>query len=530
VLSRINTCLVLVGLLLLQPVEAQSPQAERAQSATAQQGPPVEDPLGRNTPHGTVVGLITAVDEGSLDRAAEYLDSALAPPDRRQLARKLGVVLDRKLFPSLGRLSREPDGDGNDGLINRDRIGVVESPSGNVEMFLDRVQRGQGGPIWLFSSSTLQETPRLYAEIHPPWIEQYVPEWLRTVRWLSLPLYQWIAILLFLPVLFGVAALFTRVLTILLNPLFRRLARGPADHTLASVGPLRLLVLALFFHLASSVGLSLAGRIFWSRVAQTLTVMALCWLAMRLMDAAAGLSLKRLQRLHRSAGTALVLLINRLSKIAVVIVAALVLLYLSDFNLTAALTGLGVGGLAIGFGAQKTIENLFGGIMVISDKPVNVGEVCRVGEYFGVVEDIGLRSTRIRTLNRTVVSIPNGQLAAMSLENFTVRDRIWLHHTIGLRCQTTADQLRSVLAGVRRLLEAHPKVDHTSARIRFIGVSGSSLDLEIFAYVLESDQATFLAIQEDLLLGIMDVIDTSGTSLAFPFPPALLAADRALHT
>jgi MscS family membrane protein len=116
----------------------------------------------------------------------------------------------------------------------------------------------------------------------------------------------------------------------------------------------------------------------------------------------------------------------------------------------------------------------------------------------------------------------------MSLENFTVRDRIWLHHKVGLRCQTTADQLRQVLAGIRRLLEAHPKVDSTSARIRFIGVSGLSLDLEIFAYVLVSDQAAFLAIQEDLLLDVLDVIDASGTSLASPLPAALLAAERAL--
>ena len=136
-------------------------------------------------------------------------------------------------------------------------------------------------------------------------------------------------------------------------------------------------------------------------------------------------------------------LINRLLKATTVIVAGLFLLYLSDVDLTAALTGLGVGGLAIGFGAQKTIENLFGGIMVISDKPVNVGDVCRVGEFFGTVEDIGIRSTRIRTLDRTVVSVPNGQLAAMSLENFAVRDRIRFHHTVGLGRQTTADQLRS---------------------------------------------------------------------------------------
>ena len=146
-------------------------------------------------------------------------------------------------------------------------------------------------------------------------------------------------------------------------------------------------------------------------------------------------------------------LVNRLLKAAIVIVAVLVFLYLADVDLTAALTGLGVGGIAIGFGAQKTIENLFGGIMVISDKPINVGDVCKVGEFMGTVEDIGIRSTRIRTLDRTVVSVPNGQLAAMILENFAQRDRILFHHTVGLGRQTTAEQLRYVLAQIRGLLD-----------------------------------------------------------------------------
>src|SRR4030095_15123477 len=160
---------------------------------------------------------------------------------------------------------------------------------------------------------------------------------------------------------------------------------------------------------------------------------------------------------RRSGDVALVRLINRLLKASTVILAGLFLLSLSAVDLTAALTGLGVGGLAIGFGAQKTIENLFGGIMVISDKPVNVGDACKVGEFVGTVEDIGIRSTRIRTLDRTVVSVPNGQLAAMILENFAQRDRFRFYHTLGLGRLTTTDQLRYVLAQIRGLLEAHPK-------------------------------------------------------------------------
>jgi MscS family membrane protein len=380
----------------------------------------------------------------------------------------------------------------------------------------------------LFSADTVQEIPRLYDEVRPLWIEQYLPERLRTIRWLSIPLYRWIAVPLFIPLFFALAAVASRVLAVALRPLFRRLTREQDDRELASVGPLRLQVLALLFYGASFIGLSLAARRFWHGVANTLTVIALCWLSLRLMDVVAGLTLQRLHRVHRSQATAMVRLINRLAKATAVIIAGLLLLYFSGIDLTAVLAGLGVGGLAIGFGAQKTIENLFGGIMLISDKPVNVGDVCRAGDFFGTVEDIGLRSTRIRTLARTVVSIPNGQLANMSLENFAVRDRIRFHHTVGLGVQTSADQLRLVLTGIRRLLGDHPKVDAKSARTRFIRFGGCSLDVDVFAYVLESDQPSFLAIQEELLLGIMDVIVTSGTSVALPWRPTYSAEDRAL--
>jgi MscS family membrane protein len=522
--KTIHTCLLVLSVLSPHRAEAQSAPTERPATSPQGEKPPAEDPLGRSTPHGSAIGLVQAAEQGNLDRAAEYLDSRLARSERSELARKLWVVLDRRLVTGISRLSNKPDGDLGDGLSNRDRIGAVESGSGSVDLFLDRVQRGQGDPIWLVSSSTLPKIPQLYDEIGPPWIERYVPGWLQTTRLLSVPLYRWILLVLFIPLVFGSAAISARLVARVSGLAVRRFTRDQPGHTQQAVGPLRVLLLALFVYAASFLGVSLASREFWHRVADTLMVVALCWFSLRLLDVAAELSLKRLERVHRSADTALVRLITRLSKAAALIVAGLVLLYFSDVDLTAALTGLGVGGIAIGFGAQKTIENLFGGIMVISDKPVNVGEVCRAGEFFGTVEDIGIRSTRIRTLDRTVVSVPNGLVSAMSLENFSLRDRILLQHTIALARQTTAEQMRLVLEQIRALLERHPKVEPESARVRFIRFNTGSLDLEIFAYVLEREQPVFLAIQEDLLLGVMDILEASGTLLAVPMAAPQMAS------
>jgi MscS family membrane protein len=175
-------------------------------------------------------------------------------------------------------------------------------------------------------------------------------------------------------------------------------------------------------------------------------------------------------------------------------------------------TGRGVGGLAIALAAQKTIENLFGGVAVISDRPVSVGDVCRFGDRVGTVEDIGLRSTRIRTL----VTIPNAEFSSMTLENLSKRDKIWFHFALNLRRDTTPDQVRTLLESITKILREHPKVETGPLPVRFIGVGTYSLDLEVFAYVLTRNMDDFLRIQQELLLWVLEAVEAVGTALALP--------------
>jgi len=146
----------------------------------------------------------------------------------------------------------------------------------------------------------------------------------------------------------------------------------------------------------------------------------------------------------------------------------------------------------------------------------------------GTIESIGLRSTRIRTLDRTVVSVPNAQMATESLENYGFRDKIIFRPTLGLRYETEADQLRYVLAEIRRMLYEHPMVETESARVRFVRFGDSSLDLEVFAYVLVGELPRFLEVQEDLLLRIMDIVEAGGTGFAFPSTTTYFARDTGL--
>jgi len=225
------------------------------------------------------------------------------------------------------------------------------------------------------------------------------------------------------------------------------------------------------------------------------------------------------------AAISVVPLARRALKAFVGLVALLAVFQNLGFNATGILAGLGVGGLAVALAAQKSLENLFGGLSLIADQPVRVGDMCRFGPQQGTVEDIGLRSTRVRTLDRTVVTIPNADFATMQIENLAARDRMRLAATIGLRCETTPDQLRWVLVELKRLLLSHPKVSPDPARVRFTKLGASSLDIEIFAFVKTGDGDEFLAVQEDLLLRIMDIVAASGTGFAFPSQLSYAATD-----
>jgi len=229
------------------------------------------------------------------------------------------------------------------------------------------------------------------------------------------------------------------------------------------------------------------------------------------------------------AGTGSVILLGeRVLKAVIFGLGVLAILGNLGFNMSTALAGLGIGGLAIGFGAQKTIENLFGGLSVLGDEVFRVGDVCRFGDRTGVVEDIGLRSTRIRTDERTLLAIPNGTVATINLENLSRRDKILFKTTLNLRSETKADHLRFILSEVRRLLYSHPKVESNSVRVRLLDVAGGAPSVEVFAYILTKDFNEFAAVREDVLLRMMDIVEDSGSGLALPAQTLYLGRDAGL--
>jgi len=190
------------------------------------------------------------------------------------------------------------------------------------------------------------------------------------------------------------------------------------------------------------------------------------------------------------------------------------------------LAGLGVGGLAVALAAQRTFANFIGSLILYANKPVKVGDFCRYGDQIGTVEYIGVLATRIRSLERTIVTVPNAEFSEMKIDNFSVRDRLLLKAVLQLRYETTSEQLRYILARLRELLLGHPKVTPVPARVRFIGYGPYSKNVEVFAYLDCNDYDTFLAIQEDVLLRMEDVVKEAGSGFALPSQTAYFTRDK----
>lgn len=473
----------------------------------------------RGTPRASVSGFLAAAQAGDWERAASFLDPGrAAAPDAALAARQLREVLARQVWIEPTALSDAAEGYADDGLpADRDSVGWIEGADGPRQIVVQRLRR-DGAQVWLFSSASVAAARETYEALDYGRLTAMLPPPLRDYHLFGIPLWQWIALIGLVLVAYLVALLVTRLGLALLGPLARRTRTQIDDRLLALAGgPARLLVaVAVFSAGRLPLGLPVALTAVLAAVEQALVVVAATWIVLRLLDVIAELLRERLLQRGQVSATGLVAPGMRTAKVFVVILALVAALDNFGFNVTALLAGLGVGGIAVALAAQKSVENLFGGVTLYADQPVRVGDFCRFGDTVGTVEDIGLRSTRIRTLERTVVSVPNAEFANLHLENFSRRDKFWYHPTVGLRYETTPDQLRYILVEVRKMLYAHPKVDNVPARIRFTRFGAYSLDLEIFAYVRAADFDRFLEVQEDLHLRLMDIVAAAGSSFAFP--------------
>jgi len=503
-----------------------------AQNNSASQQPQVApDALGRETPRGCLIGFIKAAQEEKYALAVQYFQPLPArrhesEENEETLAEQLLAILNQKFSGQLDFVSRDPQGRLDDGLPpNQEKIGGGSDSSFSI--LLIRIEDEQGRKLWYISRSTLNVVPEVYDSLTFPEIENHVPAYLVRHRLLAVPLWQWLAIVIFIPVAFVAARLITLISEGVARYWHkaRHEAMRPMD-PVTRVGPLTFVVaLLIHYGLVSYIGTSLLYRIYYRRVIWICLIIAFYWLLTRLTQLISSRIGTSLTNRGMYAERSIVALIRRFIEVSIFILVGLIVLHSLGFDVSAALAGVGIGTLALGLGAQKSFENLFGGVSVLFDKVVLIGDICKVNNQTGVVEDIGLRSTRLRTPDRTVLSIPNGTMATAVIENFRFRDKFLCQQVIRLRYDLSPDHIRFVLEEIRELLLRNPKVEDSTSRVRFVRFADYALEVEIFCHILEREYAAYLATQEVLLLSIMDTLEKAGVVIALPTQTTFVTQD-----
>jgi MscS family membrane protein len=326
---------------------------------------------------------------------------------------------------------------------------------------------------------------------------------------------------LVLPLLFIGSYLFARLLLslfIFAASLIKFINRNWLHRYIFSIiDALALLFAAMFFSGAQKL-LPLPDSVL-ARLANfnsTLYALAIAWILIVYINHTGTAMRRRFMDKGKQGASALIPLFRKIANAAVIVLALLFLMQNWGFDVAALIAALGIGGIAVALASQKSVESLFGGIIISLDQPIRVGETGKFGDMTGIVEDIGLRSTRIRTDQRTLYYIPNADMAAMRIENISVRDKLLFQRVVGLGHETTPEQIEKIVTGIRALLKSHKMLETAAARSHFVNLGAASIDIEIVAYVNTNVWDDFLKVQEELLLGIMRIIEQAGAKLAIP--------------
>ncbi len=518
------------SLALSLPAWAQSPLSQILQpSSSSSSAKTPSDQFGRDTPYGTVFGFLQAAQAGNYSIAAQYLqmNSARRESEGDTLAMKLKVVMDRSFAGNL-KPSKQPEGTPQENIpLDRQNLGTMSSGDVEAPLELIRVTQPNVGKIWLISSETLEKVPELYDQVEARQVETRLPKWIVKHQLAGMPLWQWFALIVLIPVAAAAAWVLLLVLQIPIRWWGHRHGQPPTSWRSVS-GPAWLLIATLAHRvLAGYLGMPLLLRHYYVQVTAVAVIIGANWILWRVIRWFLWrVRTRALARGHGGTGS-LIALGERMVKAAVFVMAVFSIFGVLGFNMTTALAGLGIGGIAIGFGAQQTIANLFGGVSVLGDEVIRVGDVCKFGDRTGTVEDIGLRSTRVRTEERTLLAIPNGTVATINVENLSRRDKMLFKTVLGLHANTTSDNVRYVLSEIRAVLEKHQRVETKTVRVRLIELATGSINVELVCYILTRDFNEFAEVREDLLLRIMNFVEDSGTNLASPSQTLYLSGDPA---
>lgn len=494
---------------------------------------PPPAPVAPDSPRAALRTFLDASREGRWDAAARFL--SLDDTNRArgpELARRLHTVIESHYLLDPDSLAAASEGRLDDNLpADVEEIARVEIDNVQEPMRLVRSSEVSDVP-WVFAPATVARIDAWYGDLRTGWIRDDLIEaglpFLLEEGPFDILWWQWIALPFLALLSWGIGRVLRAVAGPLIGLVTARTTTVWDDRILASIGPPLTLAFAVvvFTIFAVLIELSRSGIQVLTPFARAGTSLAFFWALWRSTAVLLGWASSRPWAVNSASARNLLAIGSNLSRGIIVGIGILSVLASLGYPMGTVLTGLGIGGLALAFGAQKTVENVFGSISLAVDQPFRVGDVVRIEDYVGTVEDIGLRSTRIRTPDRTLVSIPNGKVADQRVESLQARDRMRLAATFGLRYETTRAQMQVVLDGVEHTLRSHPRIWPEGVTVYFKQLGPSSLDIEVGAWFQVPTWDDFQQCRQEVLLRFMEVVENAGTSFAFPTRTVHLVDER----
>ena len=512
------------------PVQAQEKQVETTVAVPIAVDTGPEDALARGNPRSSIVGYLEAANEFNWDKAAEYLDLRNLPDDVQEvggpeLARQFYHVLSRTVWLDQYSVSDNPDGLQGDGLpAYRDELFKIPSEDGEVPIWLQRVPRGDGADIWKLSNRSVARIPELYDFYSYSAPVERIRGWFpEDASFLGLEAFKWFIVIILALVCWPVY----RLIGILLARIFS----SPEKQTYPLIkhiftGPITFI--AVLLTAGAAVERLGAGAMAQEVIqAKTLITLALIWVFWAIANLVKTYQQKKLNAAGRPGAAKLMQPLTTLAKILIFIFGLLFWLNNIGVNITTVLAGLGVGGLAVALALQKPIEDMMGALTIFSQASMRVGDLCRYGTEVGEVEEIGLRTTRLRTLTNTVVSVPNALIASVEVENLSFRTKIRYWPTLRLKYDTTPEQIRLIGKRIKEALEQNEQVHDDPIRVRFTDFGDDALLIKVHSFIKTTNFSEFLGIAEEINIQIMEIVKSSGTSFALPGRAIFMEGDKA---
>jgi MscS family membrane protein len=477
------------------------------------------DEFNRGVPRSSLKGYLKAARDGDYQRASQYLDLRNLPDwvDAAQgprLARQLKIALDKVLWFDLVTVSAHPDGFSADGLPpSRDLIGRIKTPKKTVDILMQRVPRGDGVSIWKISNQTVAEIPHLYEHFGYGPFEETLSKMFPDAQFLGWQVWQWVLWLINLVLSFLLALLITWVVNLLLarkdTEMRRQIQRFVA-------WPVRFSLWLLFEQVGLTfIGLSMTVRTLFRF--DPVLPLVLTWMAIRLVDLMILWWGERLKQSGREEAIVLLRPVRTAVRVTLVVAAALIWLDNIGFKVSTLLAGLGVGGLAFALAAQDTLRNLLGSIMILLDKPYKVGQRIVVKGHDGVVEEIGLRSTRMRLLTGHQTTIPNDEMAKIDIENIGQRPHIRRLANIGITYDTPPEKIEKAVDIILKILDNHEGMDaEFPPRAYFSEFNPYSLNILVLYWYHPADYWGYMQYSQWVNLQIAREFHKEGIKFAFP--------------